>query len=298
MLSWLKLKRQISSRCCLPEVNGGNGGENKQHRSPLTYEATFVAFQNKHVKIVQHKHYLHASCLVKPAGDAKRALTDVLSKRKDAEQEELKIFAHTDKAPFESTNMALDKWVLEPFLSILRKKVESVENEPRDARFADANWPRASVLLRQTAGQPNLERECLPLLEKHLAVVSAVPSASAAATGGGGGATAGAAAAVDHGDATELHAFLKKLNVKKMGSKDNSLMDECRRRGLRLGGNKGALIARIENHACNDGRSGYTDLTQEPPVLYPDGRPVGFKGALPDQTDAAADTAAEDMADA
>ena len=57
------------------------GGHIEYHHSVLTH------WVNKHVKLVKQLHFLNASGIVKPAGDAKRTFSDLFSKRTKQEQD-------------------------------------------------------------------------------------------------------------------------------------------------------------------------------------------------------------------
>ena len=210
-----------------------------------------------------------SSGIVKPAGDAKRAFSDLFNRRtrREQEQEEDRIFARTDKPSFVDTNLRLDEWVLQPFREILREKASG---QQRDPKFSETKWAREAVTARQTTGQARLEASIV-LYEKHLASLTFPTSVAGGAAGGGAaddGAVAGASAA--------LRIYLESLTITGLGPV--TLRSECKRRGLKVSGLRSELVERVEEHAIANA-GGFRDLATGDQV--PDGKPVGFAGDLP-----------------
>jgi hypothetical protein len=244
------------------------------------HHAVLTHWVNKHVKLVRHKHYLHASGIVRPAGDAKRTFSDLFSRRskREQEQEEDRILARTDKASYADTNRQLDEWVLGPFRAILLEK-KTGGAQPRNPKFSDTRWTREAVTARQTSGQSRLENS-LVLYEKFLASVgpatAAVAAGVAAADGGaaaGGGVAAGGGAAAG---VSALRAYLEGLAI--AGKSPVTLRAECQRRGLKVSGTKPELVERVEAHAIAN-RGGYRCATTGAAVA--DGKPKDFTGGIP-----------------
>jgi hypothetical protein len=211
-----------------------------------------------------------SSGIVKPAGDAKRAFSDLFNRRtrREQEQEEDRILGRTDKPSFVDTNLRLDEWVLQPFREILREKASG---QQRDPKFSETKWAREAVTARQTTGQARLEAS-LVLYEKHLASLTFLTSVASGAAGGG-------AAAADDGalaGASALRIYLESLTITGLGPV--TLRSECKRRGLKVSGLRSELVERVEEHAIANA-GGFRDLAIGDQV--PDGKPVGFAGDLP-----------------
>jgi hypothetical protein len=150
------------------------------HHSALTH------WVNKHIKNVEHRHYLLASGLTWPAARMKKSVGRLLSRRVEEGQQEDVILKRTEKPVWAASNAKLDAWLLGDFIAILEGVKAGNDWSADTGRLGDAMWPRAAMVQRQTLTQPRLESVCLPEMVKYLERVRADgPEVATAAAGGG-----------------------------------------------------------------------------------------------------------------
>jgi hypothetical protein len=150
------------------------------HHSALTH------WVNKHIKNVEHRHYLLASGLTWPAARMKKSVGRLLSRRVEEGQQEDVILKRTEKPVWAASNAKLDAWLLGDFIAILEGVKAGNDWSADTGRLGDAMWPRAATVQRQTLTQPRLESVCLPEMVKYLERVRADgPEVATAAAGGG-----------------------------------------------------------------------------------------------------------------
>jgi len=187
------------------------------------HNARLRRYVDVNVPLLEHGHYLEASCVCLQADALRHAVVDITSTAKDGPTERIRALTKADKPAFADTKSKVCDFITRP----LKEMIDQIAKDGKcSGNFADEQWPREKIV-SLAEGQAKLEETCLPSLQAHLESVGqerkvAMPE--------------------------DLRTFLKSSFMT-----TDHLKDECRRRGINHSKKKRSDLAdAVADHAAEN----------------------------------------------